>query len=246
MSLRTEFETSGRWLFRCRSFLALAAAPLIVAGLSSFTYLGNSHLLDELWNAGCLLVSFAGIAVRMLTVGYVPRRTSGRNTREQVAQALNTTGMYSLVRHPLYLGNYLAVLGMAMFFHTWWMIVLATCIYAFFYERIMFAEEAFLRERFGKDFERWAEVTPAIIPRLRLWRPPALPFSWRTVLRREYTGFFVVTTVFLLLEVIGDSVAEGRLRIDWPWVILALLGATVYLTLRSLKRGTRLLHEDGR
>jgi protein-S-isoprenylcysteine O-methyltransferase Ste14 len=246
MSLRTEFEKSGAWLFCHRSFIGLAGVPIIAAGLNSFTYLGGSHLLDELWDAGCLLVSFSGLAVRVLTVGHSPKGTSGRNTREQVAQTLNTTGMYSLVRHPLYLGNYLAGLGVAMFPHTWWMIVLATCLYALFYERIMFAEESFLRERFGEAFERWAQITPAIIPRLRLWRPPALPFSWRTVLRREYTGFFLVTNVFFLLEVASDSIAEGRLRIDWLWVILALFGATVYLTLRSLKKRTRLLREDGR
>lgn len=246
MSLRNEFEKSGAWLFCHRSFLALAGVPIIAAGLNSFTYPGGSHLLDELWNAVCLLVSFSGLAVRVLTVGYVPRGTSGRNSRAQVARTLNITGMYSLVRHPLYLGNYLAVLGAAMFFHVLWIIVVATCLYALIYERIMFAEESFLRERFGEAFERWAEVTPAIMPRLRLWRPPALPFSWRTVLRREYTGFFVVTNAFFLLEVAGDSIAEGRLRIDWPWVILAVCGATVYLTLRSLKKRTRLLHDDGR
>ena len=246
MSIRTEFEKSGSWLFRHRSFLAIAAVPLIATGMSSFTYLGNTHLFDAVWDGICLLVSFSGLAVRVLTIGYVPRNTSGRNTREQIAETLNTTGMYSLVRHPLYLGNYLAVLGMAMFFHTLWMVVGATALYALFYERIMFLEESFLRQRFGDAFERWAEVTPSIIPRLRLWERPNLPFSWRTVLRREYTGFFVVIFAFFLLELAGDSIAEGHLRIEWPWVIFVVFGATVYLTLRTLKKRTGLLNVDGR
>jgi protein-S-isoprenylcysteine O-methyltransferase Ste14 len=246
VSLRVEFERTGAWLFSRRSFLALAGLPIIGAGLISFSYLGRNHLIDEVWNVVCLVVSLVGLAVRAVTVGHAAPGTSGRNTRRQVAETLNTTGVYSVVRHPLYLGNYLAVLGMAMFFHKWWIIALMTCIYALYYERIMFAEEAFLRERFGGAFERWAAVTPAILPKLSLWKRPALSFSWRTVLRREYTGIFLVTTVFPFLEVTSDSIAEGRLRIDWPWVVLALFGTATYLILRGFKKCSRLLHEPGR
>jgi hypothetical protein len=202
--------------------------------------------LDGLWNAACFLVSCSGFALRVYTVGHAPRGTSGRNTRQQVAETLNTTGVYSVVRHPLYVGNYLMALGVAMIFHTWWIAVLATCVCVLFYERIAFAEEAFLRKRFGETFERWSEVTPAIIPRLRQWKPSVLPFSWRTALRREYTGFFVVTMSFFLLVSAGDSVAAGRIKVDWPWIAVGAVGATVYLVLRTLKKQTQLLREDGR
>lgn len=241
MTLRNEFEFRGSWLFRHRSFLALAGLPLLVTGLLSFTYFRNQHLWDEVWNVACLLISFSGLLVRALTVGHVPERTSGRNTSRQVASRLNTTGMYSIVRHPLYLGNYVMVLGVALFFHTWWIVALVTCICALFYERIMFAEEAFLQERFGEHFERWAAATPAVVPNLRLWKRPELPFRWQTVLRREYTGLFVVTTIFPVLEIAGDTIAEGRLRIDLPWVVLGLAGGAVYVLLRSLKKYTRWL-----
>jgi hypothetical protein len=181
------------------------------------------------------------LLVRVLTIGSVPERTSGRNTHRQVAERLNTTGMYSIVRHPLYLGNYVMVLGVALFFHTWWIVALVTCLCALFYERIMFAEEAFLRKRFGEQFEGWAAVTPAVLPNIRLWKRPELPFRWRTVLRREYTGLFVVTTIFPVLEIAGDTIAEGRLQIDFPWVVLGLAGAGVYVVLRTLKKHTQVL-----
>lgn len=246
MSLVTEFESAGSWLFRWRSYLAIAAIPIFASGFLSFSYLGNSHVLDEIWNVVCLLVSFSGLFLRVFTVGYVPRRTSGRNTKRQVATALNTTGVYSIVRHPLYLGNYLAVLGIAMFFHSWWIVALTTCGFALYYERIMFAEESFLRTRFGERFENWARVTPAIVPNLRLWKSSPLPFSWRSVLRREYTGFFVVILTFACFEIAGDSIVEGRLTIDWPWVYLTGFQFVVYLTLLCFKRHTRLLTEPGR
>jgi hypothetical protein len=58
MSLRNELENSGSWLFRHRSYLPLLIVPIFLVGLSSFTYLSQSHAINELWQFLCLLVSF--------------------------------------------------------------------------------------------------------------------------------------------------------------------------------------------
>ena len=108
MSLRTELENTGSWLFRHRSYLPLLITPFFLVGMVSFTYLSQNHTLNEAWQIFCMLVSFLGLAVRIITVGRGPIGTSGRNTREQVANTLNTTGICSAVRHPLYLGNILS------------------------------------------------------------------------------------------------------------------------------------------
>ena len=246
MSLNTQFEKTGAWLFRYRSYLPLILFPMVAMVFISYSYIRHSHQLTELWETFCLMISFSGLAVRALTVGYTPENTSGRNTHGQLAEKLNTTGMYSLVRHPLYLGNYLIILGLSLFFHTWWVVLLVACLFALYYERIMFAEEAFLRISFGEAFEKWATITPSIIPRFKGWQKPPLTFSWRNILRREYSGFFAIILVYFILEVVGDSIVEKRLKIDWPWIVLLLAGTAIYLTLRTLKKQTRLLHVKGR
>lgn len=53
----------------------------------------------------------------MATIGQVPKGTSGRNTSQQVADTLSTDGVYSVVRHPLYLGNFLMCMGVSMMPH---------------------------------------------------------------------------------------------------------------------------------
>jgi protein-S-isoprenylcysteine O-methyltransferase Ste14 len=246
MSLRNELEESGSWLFRHRSYLPLLIVPIFLPVMASFTYLGQSHAINEAWQVLCLVVSLLGLAVRIVTGGKVPFGTSGRNTREQVADTLNTTGVYSVVRHPLYLGNYLIMLGFALWPHNGWLVVLTSCFYALYYERIMLAEEAFLRRRFGETFEKWSAETPAFIPKFRGWKPSPIPFCWRTVAQREYTAFFLIVSVFFLFDLVGDSIAEKRWHVSLVWFGVFIGGFLVFAVLRGLKKRTRLLAVPGR
>jgi protein-S-isoprenylcysteine O-methyltransferase Ste14 len=246
MILRNQLETSGSWLFKHRSYLPLVILPIFFICLVSSHYLGHSHEINEFWQKGCMVVSFFGLALRVIVVGHAPYGTSGRNTRAQVADTLNTTGMYSVVRHPLYLANFLIILGFTMEFHVWWLVLLTSCIYALYYERIMLAEEAFLCARFDGDFEQWAAVTPAFIPRFRGWRPSPVQFCWRTVLQREYNAFFLIVAVFFLLDLIGDSIIEKRLKFDPAWFGIFLTAFVIFASLRTLKKRTHLLTVAGR
>jgi protein-S-isoprenylcysteine O-methyltransferase Ste14 len=224
----------------------LAMLPIFAICLVSSKYLGHSHLINEIWQNGCMAISFLGLALRVIIVGHAPYGTSGRNTREQVANTLNTTGLYAVVRHPLYLANYLIIIGFTMEFHVWWLMLLITALYALYYERIMLAEEAFLRGRFGAEFETWAALTPAFIPKLHGWKPFKVPFCWRTVLQREYNAFFLIIAVFFLLDVIGDSITERRFKVDARWFAIFIGGFVIFAVLRTLKKRTHLLTVEGR
>ena len=100
MKLNDHFEKSGNWLFRWRSYLPLLLLGLSLASLRDFKYPGGSHVWDLVWELGSSVVGFLGVALRAYAVGCAPHRTSGRNAREQIADSLNTTGPYSVVRHP--------------------------------------------------------------------------------------------------------------------------------------------------
>ena len=43
----------------------------------------------------------------------------------------------------------------------WWLPVIYSLAFWIYYERIMFAEEAFLRQKFGETYRRWAATTPS-------------------------------------------------------------------------------------
>lgn len=246
MALQEEFERSGSWLFKWRSYLPLSLIGVILMAMGEFHYPGGSETLHHLWEGVCLLISFFGLGIRIFTVGHTPQATSGRNTKRQVADTLNTTGIYSVVRHPLYLGNFFMFLGVVLFVHTWWLTLIYVLAFWLYYERIMFAEEAFLRKRFGDEYLTWAHDIPAFIPRFRNYRKSSLPFSLKKVLRKEYNGFFAVIIAMFILEQLGEIVLNGEFELDLHWAILLSLGFIVWAALRILKKKTTFLNEHDR
>ena len=246
MAYIDEMRESGNWLFRWRSYLPLVFVAVVMASLTQFRFLGGNEFDDELWEVACLAVSLFGLGIRCLTVGYTPARTSGRNAREQRADELNTLGLYSIVRHPLYLGNFFIWLGIALFPHNWLVVLACTGIFWLYYERIIIAEEAYIADKFGESFQQWARLTPTFVPNLRLYRRAENSFSLRNVLKREYPAFSGILFTLFALEVVGDVAAQGHFELDTFWMILLVIGASAHLILRTLKKHTRLLHEPGR
>jgi len=246
MPLQKQLTQNGNWLFRWRSFLPLFILALLLPAFRHFRFLGNSHMLDEIWEWFCLAISLFGLGIRVYTIGCVPRRTSGRNTKTQVAEQLNTTGIYSLVRNPLYLGNFWIWFGISLYVHQWLLTFLIALIFALYHERIILAEEAFLEKKFGDEFRNWAARTPVFIPSFRNWIPPSMPFSWRIALKREYLGFFAIITIFTLLETAGHFIVDHRFIPDLPWLCLFSVSFIFFLCVRILRKTTPLLEVAGR
>lgn len=245
MKLHDHFASIGNVFFRWRGYLPLMLLPLFIVSLLEARYPFNSHILDQAWESGCFLLSLLGVAIRILTAGTVPQGTSGRNTHHQKAAALNTTGMYSVVRHPLYVGNYLIALGLSCFPRVWYLPIIVSLASLLFYERIAFREEQYLEEKFGEEFRAWAAQVPAMIPTLRHYRPPALPFSWGRALGREFYTLSILTTSFFLMDAIQEFVITGRIAPDPVWTPMFLFGAVFFAVMRVLKKQTGLLKRLG-
>jgi protein-S-isoprenylcysteine O-methyltransferase Ste14 len=237
---------TGEWLFRWRSYLPLVLLVLIIPALMDYSYPFGSHAWKLAWELFSFMTAMFGLAVRAYTIGYTPKNTSGRNVIKQVADSLNTTGIYSILRNPLYFGNFFMTLGVIMSIRHGWLCLVYSLVFWLYYERIIMAEETFLSGKFGKEFDDYRARTPAFIPDIRLWRPPVLPFSFRNVLKREYSGFFGIIAAFTVMDCIGGFIVEGRFVIDPVWAVLFLFGLVVYLTLLTLKKKTRVLHVEGR
>ena len=246
MSLAQELVKEGHKIFRWRSYLPLVLLTLLFPAFRHFTFPCGSHRLNEFWGIFCLCVSLFGLTIRVYTIGHVPRKTSGRNTQKQVAEELNTTGIYSVVRHPLYLGNFWIWIGISLYPRHWWLTLLVAVISLVYHERIILAEEAFLESKFADQFRNWSARTPAFLPNFKNWTPSDLPFCWRTALQREYLGLYAIIVIFTAMEAAGHFMTNGRFFPDKPWLFL-FIGATVlFVAVRFLRKCTRFLKVVGR
>ncbi|MCA9066872.1 MAG: DUF1295 domain-containing protein, partial [Planctomycetaceae bacterium] len=214
--IRTELIQQGSFLFRYRSFLPiLMAIPLALALLNPSPLFNGTHTVGaSAWTIFAMTVSSLGLLVRMLTIGFVPVGTSGRNTKQQIADSLNTTGLYSMVRHPLYVGNFLIWFGIVLYTADIPICLMFICAYWLYYERIMAAEENFLAGKFGEKYHNWAASTPAFVPHLKAWTRPSMPFSLRTVLRREYCAVLGIGFGFAAISVVRHAMTDGQLLAD--------------------------------
>jgi protein-S-isoprenylcysteine O-methyltransferase Ste14 len=245
MALVHEFERSGNWLFKRRSWLP---AAFIVIGIIVL-YLTNRQAIIFNPTAELIFlgVSLLGEAIRIYTVGYAPKNTSGRNTAAgQIADELNTTGIYSLVRHPLYIGNFFMWLGPVLFLRTSVFIVFFVLIYWLYYERIMFAEEQFLRDKFGEAYDKYSEKIRSVIPRFSGYVRPALPFSFKSVLKREYNSFVNMFIIFVLLDLFRNYFLSERIYLTPMWIYIGIPAGLIWITIRLIFKKTSLLNDDGR
>lgn len=244
MPMVEEIVASGRRMFLWRSYLPLGALALVLHGFQHFVYPFGSHRWDLAWELACLSISLLGLLARVATIGFAPRGTPGRNRKHPMADTLNTTGMYSIVRNPLYLGNFLIGLGVSLFLRVWWVPAMYIGVFILHYERTIFAEELFLRRKFGQIYLDWASNTPMFLPRIRQWRPPALPINWRKIIRHEHQTLFGIVMVFYFFELVGDWILGHALFADPLWNGMAAASLLAFITLRILHKFTSLLQEQ--
>ena len=246
MALLHSFESSGNFLFKYRGqipiVLFLAAIPVVF-----FTDYSVFNYDSRMWlTAFAIVVSILGFWVRFYTIGTTPKGTSGRNTQEQVAEVLNSTGIYSMVRHPLYLGNYLIWIGIVLYTFNFWFFLCVSLAYWLYYERIMFAEERFLERKFGPAYMDWSMTAPAFVPAFGQFRKSEVSFSLKAVLRREYSGFLATVIGFIFIDVLREYFSTGDLYMDDLHLWILVISVIITLVLRTLKRGTKVLNEEDR
>jgi protein-S-isoprenylcysteine O-methyltransferase Ste14 len=246
--IRDRLREQGERLFRGRSFLPLLLVPLGVLALWQARDLESRLAAGfEVYEWICFAVSVAGLALRFAVAGSIPRGSSGRRTRSGlVSDDLNTTGVYSLMRHPLYLANFLLFVGFLLAFGGFWPALTGSLLFWLYYERIALAEEHYLEREFGERYVAWARETPALLPDFRRWQPPALPFRLRSALKREYRTLCGTLLAFALLHLLRDSLVHGRLVLGPGAAVLLVCAAVGFALLRFLHKRTRFLHAPGR
>ena len=241
MTLHDRLVILGKHLFRWRSYTPLIIIVLFVFEKDRFHFPFGSAAWNTIYELGCFFISLSGEFMRIMTTGYVPRGTSGRNVRGQAAEVLNTTGMYSITRNPLYLGNYTIVLGITLWSQSWELVIINTLLFIVAYTSIILTEEDFLHEKFGDTYNRYRDEVPCFFPRISLWKRNENRWNWKMFLRREPDSIMAVVFTSFLVEQFRIFTINGKITISWLWFLLAGVIAALWIIAKILKKLTRLL-----
>jgi len=173
------FATLGRIVFRYRDALVplLLVALLIVARpLAPFGSERLDHALDVLG----FLIAAAGQALRITVIGFAYIQRGGAN-KQLSAPKLVCEGFYAHCRNPMYVGDFLLFLGLAVIYNSPLVYCVALPIVATVLVAMVSAEETFLRGRFGAEYEAYCRRVNRFIPRLRGLRDTTrdMRFDWR-------------------------------------------------------------------
>lgn len=214
----------GNLLFRYRNALFPIAFLLVfVPGARLF----SKPMIAIVCGA---IVASAGEIIRIVTIGlkYIVR---GGRHRRVYAQDLVVEGIYNHCRNPMYVGNFLILLGVAVASNSWACVLLALPLFGLAYAAIVAAEEDYLRARFGVRFDAYMHDVPRWIPRLHGLRSTlqACRFHWRRVLVKEYGTPFAWISGICLIG-IWNLWIEGRFLAQRD-TAEALAGATLLATL---------------
>jgi protein-S-isoprenylcysteine O-methyltransferase Ste14 len=85
-------------------------------------------------------------------------------------QQLASDGAYSLVRHPLYVGNILILGGFTLASGNLWMALIVIVFLLFYYPTAIRYEDQKLHRLFGEDWQDWRDQTGALLPRRFSWK----------------------------------------------------------------------------
>lgn len=224
----------GNFSFRYRGYLLPVAILLLL--------LPSPWIARDPAAAGLIgfILAAVGQAVRIATIGlaYIIR---GGKDHKVYAEDLVTSGLYAHVRNPMYVGNFFLVLGLAVASNSWVFACVGVPLALGMHRAIVAAEESFLRNRFGAQFDAYCARVPRWVPRLsglaRTVR--SMNFDWRRVVSKEYAAvfdWFSAVALVVLIKLWAARLLEAHEGFAAVLVIVIGLRFVLWVAARQINR----------
>jgi protein-S-isoprenylcysteine O-methyltransferase Ste14 len=184
----------------------------------------GSEVLDRVVVILGILIAFAGQSLRLLVIGYVYVKRGGKN-RRIYADKLVVEGFYAHTRNPMYVGNFLITVGVGITYGSPWIYFLVIPFFSFVYVTIVMAEEAFLSDKFGGEYEDYVQRVNRFVPDFRGIKNSLKDFhyDWKRALRKDYGTIFGTLFGILIINLWKTYYLYGFQARKGAIVILAVL-----------------------
>lgn len=164
-------------IIRYRSFVGIVA-------LITILYLAEPS--PRSMAVGFFLI-VSGMLFRAWSSGYINKDNS-----------LATKGPYSLTRNPLYFGNFILGLGIAVAGNNFYSYSIFFTYYLLFFPFLMILEHKRLKKKFGKQYEEWASRSHTFFPKIKRVKERDFNISYY-MKNREYRVLYFSLFVIAIL-----------------------------------------------
>lgn len=233
----------GNFLFRYRD----QVFPAVLLALFVITrphWPGGRDDYDTTLDIVGFAIAFLGQLLRATVVGYAYIIRGGKN-KQVYAEELVTRGFFNHSRNPLYVGNLLILLGLLVIWNSPLGYLVGVPFFLVGYIAIVAAEEAFLRGKFGAEYDAYAARVPRWWVRFGGFRESmeGMEFNWRRVVLKEYgSAAYWVAGAFALT--LADSLVYQEWSAHPTRNTLLVIGIALVVALwgwaRWLKKSKRL------
>jgi protein-S-isoprenylcysteine O-methyltransferase Ste14 len=233
----------GNFFFRYRN----ALFPLIFA-IGALTLrpriMFDSPVVDRFLVLTGMVIALLGQAIRLVTIGFDYIHRGGQDG-QVYAGSLVRGGVYGITRNPMYVGNALISIGMTMHFGSPLGYVVVIPLFLFVYQAIVAAEEAYLRNKFGAEYDQYEKSVNRYVPALSRLREAftGMRFDWRKSIKKDLGTVVGLTIGLILMPVWRAYFLHGReaTEVAAMRALWLTLGVTaLYLVLLKLKKTDRL------
>lgn len=221
----------GNFLFKYRSFTPV---PLIILVFLLFTPV-NYGDLNIYFNLAGIVLAVTGELIRILSVGYSFAGTSGRENYLR-ADHLNTSGIYSIVRNPLYIGNLLIYSGLLLIFSNFSALIFFDVLLIIQYYFIILSEQEYLRSQYGEDYREYCNKVRPVIPGFRHLRKAENKFDLKKVIFKENDSIFNSIFLIGLVMIFKEKVFFSVIKYPVFWMIYFPFIIFLYIVIKILKR----------
>jgi protein-S-isoprenylcysteine O-methyltransferase Ste14 len=228
----------GQFLFRYRNVLG-PVLFLVAMALSLPVYAVIAPQWGGAFLAAGVLIAVLGQLLRMVTIGYEYIVRGGKN-KQAYASNLVQGGVFAHCRNPLYVGNILVAVGLALIVHSYAFILIVIPAILVTYACIVAAEESYLLGKFGGEYADYMQRVRRWLPRLSGFgeSTAGMRFNWKRVLVKEYNTTFTLLAAMLALYWWSKFSAGGASELPSGPAIGEIFVAwvTLYLGVRALKK----------
>ncbi|MEN8222523.1 MAG: isoprenylcysteine carboxylmethyltransferase family protein [Acidobacteriota bacterium] len=221
----------GNFLFKYRSFTPI---PLILIVFIFFKPVIDSDM-DNILTAIGLLVLIFGEYIRILSVGYSFSGTSGRENFLR-ADNLNVSGIYSIVRNPLYIGNLLIYTGLLIVYSNFYALLFFDLLLILQYFFIIRAEESYLEKTYGEEYKKYKNSVYSIFPLFSNYIKPENKFNPLKVLLKENDSVFNALVIFGLIILYKGYIMSGKIVYWKSYAVYFGLLIICYIFIKLIKK----------